>query len=111
MRATRREFAGVLGAAALKAASAKPEIILYNAAVHTMDPANPLAQAVAISGGRFLAVGTNQEVNNLASAGVKKIDIGGHTIVPGFIDAHLHTASSGLNHLKEVNCNHHKKRA
>ena len=104
MRTTRREFVGVLGAAALKAASVKPDLILYNAAIHTMDPANPLAESVAISGGRFLVVGTNQEVANLPSAGVKRIDIGGHTVVPGFIDGHLHFASSGLSHLREVDC-------
>src|SRR5262249_25755766 len=33
-----------------------------------------------------------------------RVDLGGRTVVPGFIDAHLHTASSGLRHLKEVNC-------
>ena len=68
-----------------------------------MDPANPRAQAVAIADGRFLAVGTNAEVENLAT-GAKRIDLGGKTVFPGFIDAHLHTASSGLRHLKEVNC-------
>src|SRR5262249_18970168 len=71
---------------------------------HTMDPSNPQAEAVAISGGRFIAVGSNDEVGNLASAATKRIDIGRHTVLPGFIDAHLHTASSGLRHLKEVDC-------
>ncbi len=104
MRTSRRQFVGLLGAGALRAASSKPEVILYNATIYTMDPANPRAQAVAIAGGRFLAVGTNQEVNNLAYPGVRKIDIGNHTIVPGFIDAHIHTASSGLAHLKNVDC-------
>ena len=104
MRATRREFVGLCGAAAMKAATARPELILYNATIYTVDPANPRAQAVAIAGGRFLAVGSNAEVNNLSWPGAKKIDIGGHTIVPGFIDAHLHTGS-GLNELRDVNCN------
>ena len=104
MRATRREFVGLWGAAALKAAVARPDLILYNATIYTMDPANPQAQAVAIAGGRFLAVGSNDEVNNLAAAGVRKIDIGGHTIVPGFIDAHLHSGS-GVSEVRDVNCN------
>jgi predicted amidohydrolase YtcJ len=108
MRASRRDFLGVLGAAAVPAAAAsttRPELILYNGAIHTMDPANPEAQAVAIAGGRFLAVGTNAEINNLSSPGVKRTDLGGKTVFPGFIDAHLHTASSGLNHLRNVDCN------
>ena len=104
MGTTRRAFVGVCGAAVLKAASTKPDLILYNATVYTMDPANPRAQAVAIAGDRFFAVGTNQEIDNLSSAGVKKIDIGGHAVVPGFIDAHLHMASSGLSHLRSVDC-------
>jgi hypothetical protein len=69
-----------------------------------MDPANPAADAIAIAGGRFLAVGTKDEIDNLASASTKRIDLGGRTVLPGFIDAHLHTASSGLLHLKEVDC-------
>src|SRR5713226_1786635 len=102
MHSSRRQFLGVLGAASLRAGSVKPELLLINGNIHTMDPANPHAEAVAILDGKFFAVGTNQEINNLA--GVTKIDLGGRTVVPGFIDAHLHTASSGLRHLKEVNC-------
>jgi predicted amidohydrolase YtcJ len=105
MQVNRRQFVGALGtAAALRGASIRADLILYNANIHTMDAANPQAQAVAISGGRFLAVGTKDEVDNLASASTKRIDIGGRTVLPGFIDAHLHTASSGLRHLKEVDC-------
>jgi len=100
----RREFLGLLGAASVRAASLQPELILVNGNIHTMDPASPHAQAVAIAGGRFIAAGTNDEIGNLPSAGVKRVDLEGHTVVPGFIDAHLHTASSGLRHLKEVNC-------
>src|SRR5258706_2354548 len=103
MRGSRRQFLGALGAATLRAATVKPDLILVNGNIYTMDPANPRAEAVAIAGGRFFAMGTNQEIGNL-SVGVTKIDLGGRTVVPGFIDAHLHTASSGLRHLKEVNC-------
>ncbi|HWZ33556.1 MAG TPA: amidohydrolase [Bryobacteraceae bacterium] len=103
MITSRRTFVGILGAASLRGASVKPDLILTNGNIHTMDPANPQAQAVAIADGRFLAVGTNAEIENLAT-GAKRIDLGGKTVFPGFIDAHLHTASSGLRHLKEVNC-------
>jgi len=105
MQFNRREFVGILGAAsALRGTSIRADLILYNANIHTMDPGNPQAQGVAISGGRILAVGANDEVDNLASASTKRIDLGGRTVLPGFIDAHLHTASSGLRHLKEVDC-------
>jgi N-acyl-D-aspartate/D-glutamate deacylase len=104
MHSSRREWLGLLGAASLRAASTKPELILVNGNIHTMDPANPHAQAVAIAGGRFFAVGTGQEIGNLPTAGATRVDLGGRTVVPGLIDAHLHTASSGLRHLKDVNC-------
>lgn len=104
MHSSRRGFLGLVGAASLRAGTVKPELILVNGNIHTMDTANPHAQAVAIAGGRFFAVGTNEEIANLPSAGIAKIDLGGRTVTPGFIDAHLHTASAGLRHLKEVNC-------
>ncbi|MEO8126193.1 MAG: amidohydrolase [Bryobacteraceae bacterium] len=105
MHRTRREFTAILGGAvALRAAPLHAELVLENAAIHTMDPANPFAEAAAISAGRFLAVGTKEDMANLVSASTKRVDIGGRTVVPGFIDAHCHTADSGLRHLKEVDC-------
>ena len=104
MQASRRGFLGLLGAAGLRAAGTRPELVLTNGSIYTMDPAAPRAEAVAIAGGRFLAVGTNQEILGLPLAGVPRVDLAGRTVVPGFIDAHLHTASSGLLHLKQVNC-------
>jgi predicted amidohydrolase YtcJ len=84
--------------------SEKPELILHNGNFFTVDDRQPSAQAVAISDGRFLAIGSNSEVLNLASAGVKKIDLGGKTVLPGFIDAHCHPAISGLDMVVAVNC-------
>jgi predicted amidohydrolase YtcJ len=105
MHTTRRHFAAFLGAAAtLRATPPRAGLILYNAKFYTMDPTNPQAEALAISDGRFLAVGRRSEIDNLATANTKRIDLGGKTVFPGFIDAHLHTAASGLRHLKEVDC-------
>lgn len=107
MFTTRRQFAGLLGAGAvtvLKGASLRADLILYNARFHTLDPANPAAEAVAIANSRFVAAGSKDEVFNLASSSTKRVDLGGATVTPGFVDAHLHFASSGLLHLKEVDC-------
>src|SRR5437899_2253732 len=41
---------------------------------------------------------------NLAGLGVRKIDLGGKTVLPGFIDAHSHPAAAGLSHLRMVDC-------
>lgn len=64
----------------------------------------PRAQAVAISGGRFLAVGSNDDVLHLASVRTRKIDVGQKTVLPGFIDAHTHPAEAGRLHLRQVDC-------
>lgn len=82
----------------------EPELILYNANILTIDDHRPRAQAVAIADGRFLAVGPNNKVLALAGGRSRKIDLGGKTIVPGFIDAHSHPAVAGRMHLRQVDC-------
>jgi predicted amidohydrolase YtcJ len=82
----------------------EPELILYNANIITIDNRRPRAQAVAIADGRFLAVGADEQVRELATGRTKKIDLGGRTVVPGFIDAHTHPAEAGLLHLRQVDC-------
>jgi predicted amidohydrolase YtcJ len=81
-----------------------PETVLYNGNVVTVDSRLPRAQAIAVAGGRFLAVGTNDEVQALATSRTVKIDLGKRTVVPGFIDAHSHPAVSGRLHLRQVDC-------
>jgi len=102
---SRREFVLTLGAfALLPFERTEPDLILYNGNFWTVDPHNPRAQAVAISGGRFLAVGSNDDVLHLASGRSRKIDLSQKTVLPGFIDAHTHPAESGRLHLRQVDC-------
>ena len=105
---SRREFIGRLGAFALSPTAflerTAPELILFNANVITIDDRHPRARAVAIADGRFLAVGSNDQVKALATGATKKIDLGGRTVVPGFIDAHTHPAVAGRMHLRQVDC-------
>ncbi|HEY3617705.1 MAG TPA: amidohydrolase [Candidatus Sulfotelmatobacter sp.] len=82
----------------------EPDLILYNGNFWTVHPRMPRAQAVAISGGRFLAVGSNDDVLHLASVRTRKIDVGQKTVLPGFIDAHTHPAEAGRLHLRQVDC-------
>lgn len=94
-----------MSAAALApAAQTQPDQILYNANIMTMDTAQPRAQAVAIASARFLAVGSNDEIRGLSRPGLRQVDIGGQTILPGFIDAHTHPSDAGIRHLKWVDC-------
>lgn len=66
------------------------ERILYNGNIITQDEKEKRASAVAISNGRIIAVGMDDDILELATAGTKKENLEGQTIIPGLIDAHLH---------------------
>jgi len=88
---------------AAPALAAEPDLIVVNARVLTSDPALPRAQAFAVKHGRFVAVGSNADVRNLATARTTTIDAQQMAVVPGFIDAHCHP--SGVEELFGVNTN------
>jgi predicted amidohydrolase YtcJ len=56
----------------------------------------PRAQAMAVRGGRIIAVGTNRDIEKLKGAHTRAVDLGGKFVMPGFNDAHLHLASGGF---------------
>lgn len=64
--------------------------VLFNGRIHTMDARLPIAEAVAICEGAFVAVGCNEEVLNFGGADVERINLEGRTVVPGWIDSHIH---------------------
>ncbi len=82
-----------------------PDLVVVNGNVLTQDDAQPVAEAFAIKDGRFVAVGSNDDVQNLVSPGTAIVDAAGGTVVPGFIDAHSHPSGAGLNALKNVDTN------
>jgi predicted amidohydrolase YtcJ len=69
-------------------------VILHNGVIVTMDDGRPRAEAMHVRGDRIVAVGSNAEVMGAAGSGVRSIDLGGATVVPGFIDAHGHRVSN-----------------
>lgn len=76
--------------------SAQPQSALVNARIHTMDPAHPIANAMAWDAeGRIVAIGTDDAPMNLTISG-QATDAGGRTVVPGLIDAHGHLMGLGL---------------
>ena len=72
----------------LRAQQAVPDLILTNGKIITVDERFTIAQAVALKGERFMAVGANQEIAGLAGPNTKKIDLRGRAVVPGLIDNH-----------------------
>ncbi len=100
----------LFGAAALmQAQSSPPEVIflhgniyagaLTDAAAPAKTIALPRAQALAVRQARIVAIGTNAEIEKLKGRQTQVIDLGGHFVMPGFNDAHLHFSSGGFDKL------------
>lgn len=66
------------------------DLLLENANVLTMNPAQPTASTVAVAQGRIVAVGTREELAGLRSQAQRVLDLDGATLIPGLIDAHTH---------------------
>jgi predicted amidohydrolase YtcJ len=73
-----------------------PELIIVNAAVHTMEPGRPTAEAVAVTGNRIVALGSTKELRALAGTGTRVIDAHRNSVLPGFNDAHTHFLTGGF---------------
>jgi Predicted metal-dependent hydrolase with the TIM-barrel fold len=72
------------------------DIIFINGDIITMDTANPSAEAVAVLGDRILAVGTNEEALYYQGDLTVIVDLAGHAMMPGFVDAHNHMLGEHL---------------
>ena len=71
------------------------DLIVTNARVLTMDAGRPRAEAVAIRAGRIQAVGTAAGIGALTGPQTRVIDAGGRTVLPGFVESHLHLVLGG----------------
>lgn len=69
---------------------AAADLIFVNAHVITVDPNDTIAEAVAVRGNVIAAVGDTDDILRLRGANTRVVDVGGRTILPGFIDAHSH---------------------
>ena len=69
------------------------DLIIRNARIMTMDDMFPSADSMAISGHAITAVGSTDDVANLAGPATRIIDAGGASVLPGFIESHLHIFS------------------
>lgn len=76
--------------------------ILLNGRFHTVDRTQPLASAVAIADGKFLAVGDLEDVMRHRGPATRLIDLAGRTVIPGLNDSHLHLIRGGLNYNLEL---------
>ncbi|MGH6882452.1 MAG: amidohydrolase [Hypericibacter sp.] len=79
-----------------------PDLILTNGRFTTLDRSNPNPEAVAITEGRFSAVGDARDILPTEGPKTKLIDLGGRRAIPGLIDSHIHVVRGGLNYNMEL---------
>jgi len=68
------------------------DITFINGCVYTVDPRRPWAKAVAVSNGRFTAVGSASDISAYIGPETQVIDLAGKMVLPGFIDSHAHAS-------------------
>ena len=73
----------------------RADLVLTGGIVHTVDPNDSIAEAVAVSDGRILAVGSTADVNATTGPDTRHIELNGRSLTPGFIDAHQHFTGIG----------------
>jgi len=96
------------GCGAREEAAASDTVVLHNGIVLPVDAAFSQHAALAIRGNRVLAVGDVETVRAAAGPGARQIDLDGRTVLPGFIEPHMHFAlTAGLGHLPDIpDCSH-----
>src|SRR5438477_6181828 len=72
------------------------DLVVLNAKVYTVDSRQPTAEAFAVKGGRFLAVGSTADIRGLIGKQTQTFDAKGMTVVPGFVDCHNHAPGNTL---------------
>ena len=85
-------FFGVAGG--LFAAAEIAELVIVNANIYTVNPLQPKAKALAVRGGKIIAVG--ETVAEYVGPQTRVLDLGGATVIPGLIDSHVHMANFGF---------------
>ncbi len=73
------------------------DTVLRDGDIHTFDAKHSKTRALAIGGGRIMALGEDAEA--LAGPKTRVIDLGGRTAIPGLFDSHIHTVMGGLNEI------------
>src|SRR5262245_48012878 len=104
---SRREFISLMAAGIASVVSGRsltaepflegkdPDLVVFNAKIYTMD-SRPRSTAFAVNAGRFVLVGSDEDVKALAGKNTEMLDAKQMTIVPGFIDCHNHAPGNTL---------------
>lgn len=93
----------VATASAGTASAQQADTVLLNGKILTVDRTSSIREALAIRGGRIVAVGTTADIRRLAASTTRVIDLQGRTVVPGLIDSHMHAIRAAQFFATEVN--------
>jgi predicted amidohydrolase YtcJ len=98
---SRRKFIAYTAAAgaaatAMTAAAGGADVIFRNGTIIPMTAQQAPVEALAIGGGKILAIGSESDVSALAASTTSIVDLQGRTLLPGLIDPHHHTCLSAL---------------
>jgi predicted amidohydrolase YtcJ len=80
----------------------KADLVLINGTILTVDAKDSIAEALAISAGKIIAVGSKQQILALADAHTQALDLHGRTATPGLIDTHGHYQDAGVDELYNI---------
>lgn len=95
-------YAFSTGPGITKSPKAVAEKIYINGKIITVDAKNSVAQAVAVSAGKIVDVGSTAAISKLKGANTVVIDLGGKTVIPGLIDGHSHFMGLGRTKMANV---------
>jgi len=87
------------------------DLILINGKVITVDPKDSIAEAVAVKSSKIIRVGSEREIEHLASKTTTVINLKGKTVTPGLIDTHAHFARSGTSQIYVLNLRYPKAKS
>ncbi len=88
------------------------DLVIVNGNVLTMDSIDTQSEAVLISGGKVVAVGSNRDLEEMAGPDTKRLDVNGAPVLPGLLDTHPHLQGFGLMEellIKIWNCRNHNE--
>ncbi len=79
----------------MKARDLSPDLALLHGRIHTLDAHRTIAEAVAIKDGHIVALGGDDEIEDLAAGHTQRIGLGGRVVIPGIFDSHNHLMEVG----------------
>jgi predicted amidohydrolase YtcJ len=92
----------LIGAATLAHAATNADLVLLHGRILTMDAQDHIVPALAIGGGRIIALGSDKAIQRLVGPATRVLDLRGRGATPALIDAHAHVLSKGLSDLFEI---------